>query len=167
MITSRMNVEEEQRFIHESLLGIESATGRRPRGWAGQDSGESERTPRLLAEAGLDHVIDWPNDDQPYLMTVGSPLVSIPLQTEWDDAQLFIARRVHAWDYPRLVADAFETLYREGSSIFVMGIHPWVFGQSHRIRYLEEALGLIGHRKGVWQATSDEVAEWTLKTLGD
>lgn len=162
MISSRMSEAEERAHIAEAVEAVERAFGRRPRGWAGQDCGESERTPRLLAEAGLDYVLDWPNDDAPYRMNVGRPFLSLPNQTEWDDAQLFIARKVDAWHYPQIVADAFEQLHREGGRLFGIGLHPWVFGQAHRIGHLDDALKRIGAFQNVWRADSDAIADCAL-----
>ena len=48
-----------------SAGGDQEAAGVRPKGWLGQDYGERQRTPKLLADTGLDYVLDWPNDDQP------------------------------------------------------------------------------------------------------
>ena len=73
--------------IARCLDSLERSLDERPTGWAGQDYGESARTPRLLAEAGLGHVVDWPNDDEPYFMRTEPPLVSVPNQSEWDDAR--------------------------------------------------------------------------------
>jgi len=166
MISARMTEAEERAHIAESLDRLEAATGMRMRGWAGQDFGESERTPRLLAEAGLTHVIDWPNDDEPYLMDVGRPFVSIPNQAEWDDAQLFAVRHVDPWRYPEIFASAFDGLHGEGGRLFGFGIHPWVFGQAFRVRYLDEAVEHLAGCDDIWRATSDEIAEWTLKRKG-
>jgi len=166
IISSKMTEAEETAHIDDALTRLEKATGRRMLGWAGQDMGESERTPRLLHAAGLTHVIDWPNDDQPYRMPVGGadsrPLVSIPNQTEWDDAELFSVRHLDAWRYPEIFRSAFEQLHSEGGRFMGFGIHPWIFGQAVRIKYLDEACAAIGDRPGVWRATSDEIAEWAL-----
>ena len=165
MITSRMSEAEESQHIATSIEAVERATGKRPTGWLGQDYGESAVTPRLVAEAGLNHVMDWPNDDQPYLMTVGKPLVSIPNHAEWDDVQLLWLRRVSMPIYPKLVADAFETLHEEGATsgrIFGLSLHPWLIGMGHRIRYLDEALKRITRYDAVWQATAGEIANWYL-----
>lgn len=166
VLSQKMTEAEETAYIQTSLDRLEQAAGRRMLGWAGQDMGESERTPRLLHAAGLTHVIDWPNDDQPYAMPVGGddsrPLVSIPNQTEWDDAELFSVRHVDPWRYPEIFRSALEQLYAEGGRMLGFGVHPWIFGQAFRIKYLEEAVASIGDRPGVWRATTDEIAEWSL-----
>jgi allantoinase len=159
MITSNMSEEEERQFIADCLGSLEDSLGQKPRGWAGQDYGESERTPQLLAQAGLDFVLDWPNDDEPYFMRTDPPLVSIPNQSEWDDAQLFAVRKVDSWRYPEIVGSAFEQLAAEGGQMLGLGIHPWIFGQAHRIRYLEEAVAAITNQSGVWFASAEEIAD--------
>ncbi len=161
MITSRMSEAEERAVIAESVAAVERATGRRPTGWFGQDFGESERTPAVVAEAGLRYIADWPNDDQPYLMTVGRPLVAIPYHAELDDVQLLWMRQIATWRYPGMVRDALERLCNDGANggrLLGLGIHPWLFGRPHRIRYLDEALGQLRAKDGVWQATAGEIA---------
>ncbi|MBX3503739.1 MAG: polysaccharide deacetylase family protein [Alphaproteobacteria bacterium] len=160
MLTSKLGEEEERAEIAGALRAVERATGRRPRGWHGQDYGESARTPALLAEAGLDYVADWPNDDQPYAMKVGQPpLVSLPTQPEWDDVQQLWLRRVPSWRYPDIVAEAFETLHAEGGRTFCLAVHPWLMGMAQRIRYLEEAVRRLATFSDVWQATGSEIVD--------
>jgi allantoinase len=168
LLSAKMDEAAERRFIAASLDAVERATGARPRGWLGQDHGESARTPRLLAEAGLDYVLDWANDEQPYLMTTDPPLVAVPSQVEWDDVQLFWIRRVDSWRYPALLAEALEVLLADGAATgrcLSLAVHPWLFGMAHRIRYLNEALAAIAARDGVWQATAGEIAAAYRATL--
>jgi peptidoglycan/xylan/chitin deacetylase (PgdA/CDA1 family) len=162
MITSAMSEDEERRTIAHALDAVEQASGSRPVGWFGQDFGESPRTPSLLAEAGLSYVADWPNDDQPYAMKVGRPLVSMPNQAEWDDSQAMAVRRVSPPRWRDIVCEAFDYLHAEASpsgSVFTLGLHPWLAGQAHRIRYLDEALARMAGYGEVWQATAAEVAD--------
>ena len=159
MITGAMSEDAERDLIAGSLGELKAATGVRPVGWVGQDYGESARTPRLLAEAGVQYVLDWPNDDQPYLMDVGgAPLVSIPSQPEWDDVQQLWLRRLGMDLYPKMVGEAFETLHGEGGRIFVLSLHPWLIGMAHRIAYLDQALHRLLQFGGVWKTTAAEAA---------
>jgi len=163
MLHGKMTEAQERQEIAAALDAVEQAAGARPTGWIGQDYGESVRTPSLLAEAGLDWLMDWPNDDQPYWINPARPIVSLPNHNEWDDVQMLWLRRVPTPRYPALIAEAFETLWHEGAGsgrVMQIGLHPWVFGQAHRIRYLDEALTAIAHRRQVWAATAHEVARW-------
>lgn len=161
MVTAKLTEAQERALIGRAVDTVTAATGRRPRGWVGQDYGETARTPQLLAEAGMEYVADWPNDDQPYPMTTAPSLISIPSQAEWDDVQLLWHRRVFTQRYPALIEEALSVLHAEGASsgrYFGLGIHPWLFGMPHRIRYLNEALDRIAGFDGLWRATLGEVA---------
>ncbi|EDP65342.1 chitooligosaccharide deacetylase [alpha proteobacterium BAL199] len=161
MVTAKLTERQERDLIEKAIAAVADATGSRPRGWVAQDYGETVRTPQLLAEAGLEYVADWPNDDQPYRMTTKPSLISIPSQAEWDDVQLLWHRRVFTQRYPALIEEALSVLHAEGASsgrYFGLGIHPWLFGMPHRIRYLNEALDRIADFDGLWQATLGEVA---------
>ncbi|MBM3505275.1 MAG: hypothetical protein FJX65_15545 [Alphaproteobacteria bacterium] len=161
MINSTMSEAEERAVIAESLDTLEGVTGCRPVGWVGQDFGESTHTPYLLAEAGLDYLMDWPNDDQPYLMTLGRPLVSIPIQAEWDDVHMLWSRRVASARYPDLVHEALKTLCEEGQiagRYFGLHVHPWLSGKAHRFVYFERALERLAATPGVRWASASEVA---------
>lgn len=167
MISSKMSEAEEKAEIATSIAAIEKATGAAPKGWLGQEFGESQRTPKLLADAGLDYVLDWPNDDQPYPMHVGDgrKFVSMPNQPEWDDVQQLWLRRINTTRYPDLVGDAFELLHYEGGQVFSLSIHPWLMGMAHRIKYLDEALRRVERFGNVWQATPGEVARHYRETM--
>ena len=162
MITSRMSEDEERRFISESVDAVTKASGVRPRGWFGQDQGESTRTPRLVAESGLNYLADWPNDDQPYWMTLERPLVSLPLQTELDDMQLLWMRQRPTWSYPAAVEAAASRLATEGAAsgrarTLGLGLRSWLFGRPHRIRYLDQTLETLMRRSDVWQASAGSI----------
>jgi len=158
MASSAMGEAEERAFIAEAVAAVERATGTRPTGWISQDWGQSARTPRLLVEAGLTYLADWPNDDQPYWMTTTPPILVIPCQSELDDVQLLWHRRVLTPRYPALVGEAFRLLHGEGGRSLNLGLHPWLMGMPHRIRYLDEALERIGRFDGVWNTTLGAIA---------
>ena len=163
MITSRMNEDEERTFIAESVDAVTKACGAKPRGWFGQDQGESTRTPQRVAEAGLHYLADWPNDDQPYHMTLDHPLVSMPLQTELDDMQLLWMRQRPTWSYPAAVEAAATRLAEDGATTrrgrtLNLGLRSWLFGRPHRIRYLDLTLEMLMRRNDIWQATAGEIA---------
>lgn len=160
MITSRMSEEQEREHIGGAIQAIASATGRRPQGWIGQEFGESTRTPELVAQAGMAYIADWPNDDQPYPTRHGD-LVSLPQQPNWDDVQLLWLRQLPSTRYPALLAEACDVMLEEGATqarMLTVGIHPWLSGQSHRIRYLRSGLTDIARRAGVWNADGATIA---------
>lgn len=163
IISSRMTDGEQRAHIAEAVAAVTRAAGKAPKGWISQDQGEAANTPALLADAGIDYLVDWSNDDQAYMMQPG--LVSIPHQVDWDDIVLFWLRRVETWRYPALVEEAAQTLATEGARNFGLSIHPWLFGMAHRIRYLDEALARITAIDGLWQATTGEIAAYARPQL--
>ncbi len=171
MVTAKMDEDEEIRFIKRATDTVRRVTGQRPLGWIAQDFGETVRSPHLLAEAGYRWIGHWPNDDRPYWMTTVPPLLSIPCHAELDDVQLLWCRRVMTHRYPQMVGEAVSVLASEGPEggrSFVFGIHPWLFGMPHRIRYLGETLDRIAAHEGLWPASLDQIADHVAaETLSD
>jgi peptidoglycan/xylan/chitin deacetylase (PgdA/CDA1 family) len=83
-----MNADSERAYLTEVIETIEHATGRRPRGWLGPGLTETFQTPRLLAELGLNYVLDWTSDDQPYRLNVPG-MLSVPYSVELNDLGIF------------------------------------------------------------------------------
>jgi len=159
-ITSKMSEAEERAFIAESRAAVHAATGADPQGWCGQDFTESARTPTLLADAGFAYTTDWANDDRPFLLGPygGKSLLALPPQPEWNDLESMGLRRVPAQTWANNIVEAFRFLHDEGGGVFNLTLHPFVVGQAHRIRYLQEALSQVLGRGKTWRARTDDVA---------
>jgi len=157
MVTARMTEAEERAHILEARDGLAriwpGATG-----WLGQDAGATERTTRLLAESGFACGLDWANDDEPYLHASG--LLAMPPPAEQDDVQTLWLRRVPVTRWPALIRDALDRLLAEprGGRVLGIGVHPWMLGAPHRIRYLRESLQDLASRDGLHVATCGELA---------
>lgn len=161
-ITSLMSEADERTEIIATLDGLEAQTGTRPTGWLGAEFGESTRTPALLAECGLRYVCDWPNDEQPYAMTVPSgSLVSLPMLLELDDVFALEQRHLTTWRWQQAVEETADVLTRDGAQqarLLTLSIHPWVMGQPHRIRIFESVLrNLVSG--GAWAAAGREIVD--------
>ena len=165
MITSRMTEDEERLYIRTSIDALTRATGKAPTGWLGPESGESTRTPQLLAEAGIRYVCDWANDEQPYRMNVSAgELHALPVSLPLDDLNALWERRIDIDRYESMIGETFETLHREGANngrLLVLTLHPFTIGQPFRIGALDAALGHIAKHDGVWTATGSEIIEWS------
>ncbi|MGW0179530.1 polysaccharide deacetylase family protein [Nocardia sp. NPDC003345] len=150
----------ERAYLAEVIDTIGRATGTRPRGWMGPALSESPRTPQLLAELGLDYVLDWTNDDQPYrLRTPG--LLSVPYSVELNDNTLFLGTGLTGPDFVQIVRDQLDRLYEDSADsgrVMALALHPFVIGQAFRAGYLDRALDHIAGHPGVWLTTSDEIA---------
>jgi allantoinase len=164
VISSRMSGQEERDYIQRALQGLTEATGRAPAGWLGPQSGESPRTPQLLAEAGLRYVCDWTNDEQPYPMKVAQgELYALPVALPVDDVNALWDRRIDIDRYGAMIQETFDTLYQEGATngrLLTLHLHPWLIGQPFRIGCLDGALGHIMGHQGVWAAAGSEIIDW-------
>jgi hypothetical protein len=62
-----------------------------------------------------------------------------------------------------LLQEGFERLYLDGAEngrLLIVHVHPWLMGQPFRIRYLDEALGGMMRRQGVWAAHGAAIVDW-------
>lgn len=156
----------ERAQIAECLSVLRALSGQPVTGWLSPAKSQSERTPDLLAEAGIRYICDWINDDMPFpFRTASGPLTAMPHTMELDDQTIIFGYKHSEEDFVEQVVDAFDTLYAEaatqGGRILCLSIHPWVSGQPHRVGALEAALCHIARHKGVWSATGAEIlAEW-------
>jgi len=115
-----------------------------------------------LEEAGLDYVIDWPNDEQPYEMRCGErSLISLPVSCDLDDV---IAHWQHKLSMPRWRRAAIEAVDQlcvdgaENGRVLILNIHPWLMGQAFRSTYLAEVLDHVRACPDVWIATTGDIA---------
>jgi peptidoglycan/xylan/chitin deacetylase (PgdA/CDA1 family) len=164
MITGRMTEEDEEEYVNSSVEALRRAADVSPQGWLGPEHGESERTPGILAAAGISYVCDWVNDERPYRMTTAQgELHALPLMLELDDVNALWDRKVPVDRYARLLEESFDGLYEESQEsglLMAFNLHPWLIGQPFRIGYLDQALGHMVRRQGVWAATGSEITEW-------
>ena len=164
MITGNMSEQEERDYIGESLHALTQATGEAPVGWMGPEYGESERTPSLLGEAGIRYLCDWANDEQPYPLKVPvGNLFALPVMLELDDVMAMAHRKVTIDRYAAMLRESFDEMYNDGTEsgrALVLSLHPWLIGQPFRIGVLDEALGHMMRRQGVWAASGAEVVDW-------
>ncbi|MBF6352251.1 MULTISPECIES: polysaccharide deacetylase family protein [Nocardia] len=155
-----MAIDEERKYLTDVVETIASATGRRPRGWLGPGLTETFGTPALLAELGIEYLLDWTNDDQPYPLHVPG-MLNVPYTVELNDLGLF-GKGVTGPEFVQMVRDQYEQLHADaatGGRVMALALHPFVIGQPFRAKYLDQALEFLTAQPDIWPATSDEIAE--------
>ncbi|MEV0788733.1 polysaccharide deacetylase family protein [Kribbella sp. NPDC050459] len=151
--------DEERRVLTDITDTIETATGKRPKGWMGPALTETHNTPQLLSELGYQYVLDWTNDDQPYRLNVPG-MLSVPYTVELNDLGLFL-RGLSGPDFLQMVKDQYDVLRDDSADtgrVMALALHPFVIGQPFRAKYLDLALRYIAAQPDVWMTTSDEIA---------
>lgn len=156
--------EEEKRLVQQTVQILCGAAGKKIRGWLSPARSESSATLDLIADAEIDYVCDWVNDDMPYAMQAGGrTLHSMPLPNDIDDYTILVQNRHSEDAFTQQACDQFDLLYDEaahqGARIMTLSLHPWVIGQPYRISALESALKHMVSKKGVWPATAVEILD--------
>ncbi len=165
-IASGLDEAEERRLIAGSLDTLERVSGTRPRGWLSIARSQSWNTPRLLAEAGVDYMCDWPNDELPYRVTTqAGEIVNIPLNHELSDRQIITVQQQSADSYVEQMKDAFEWLRAEadedGGRMLPLHLTPYIIALPYRIAAFEGLLQWLA-AEGAWFARGDEIHDaWT------
>jgi peptidoglycan/xylan/chitin deacetylase (PgdA/CDA1 family) len=160
----------ERRQVSQAVKDLRGAFKSKVRGWHSPAHSQSMRTLDLVAEAGLDWVADWINDDMPYGVTTGNgPLTAMPLAWDLSDQRLLFQQHMDTSEFVEQVLRAFKTLYAEAASkggrVLTLTITPWVMGQPHRIRALGTLLDRLLEPAGVWPATAAEIVDaWRVAT---
>ena len=161
---ANMELEDERRYLTEVVTTIRERTGKQPRGWLGPALTETFNTPDLLAVLGVDYLLDWCNDDQPYPMNVKQGrMIAVPYSIEVNDIPVFLAQGQSPEHFYQMIVDQFDLLYAEGEEsgrVMCVALHPFLINQPFRHKYLERALEYVTGHDRVWLATSDEIADW-------
>lgn len=158
-----MPADVERGLIDTSLATIAKHTGKRCRGWLGPALTETDNTLDLLADAGVEYVADWCNDEHPYRMkTRSGSMTALPYTLEIGDIPIFLQHGGTGEDFYRILADQFDTLFEEGKThprVMCVAVHPFLVGHPFRARHLERALKYMKTREGVWFCTGGQLLD--------
>jgi allantoinase len=164
MLFTGMPEEVEKPIIAATLDVLAKCTGTRARGWLSPALTETDVTLDLLAEAGIEYVADWCNDEQPYTMkTRNGSIVALPYTLEVGDIPVFLFNGGSGQDFENMIVDQFDQMYEDGATIprfLSIAIHPFLVGHPFRARHLERALAHIRKREDVWITTGGGILDW-------
>lgn len=163
VLHDQQSLEEERALIQHVVTTIAASTGARPRGWLSPALSETHNTLDLLAEAGIDYVGNWVNDEQPYPMRVKTgSMLSMPYSAELNDIPAMLDLHKSGPEFAQMICDQFDVLYEDGAvtgRVMSICLHPFLIGHPHRAKYLDQALAHIKSREEVWIATGGEIAD--------
>ena len=151
-------------MIARSMDIMEKFTGKRPVGWLGPGLTQTLETPDLLTAAGVKYIGDWVYDDEPTtIRTANGPLVTLPYTIELNDIPMMMVQH-HQSDYLlKRTIDQFDRLYAESeqrAKFVALAIHPYISGQPHRIKYLEQIYDYVNRHDGVLHWNGEQMLEW-------
>lgn len=157
-IATGIGEDAERALIAASLDGIERHAGVRPAGWKSIARSQSFDTPRLLAEAGVQFMCDWVNDELPYRMTTpAGPIINLPLNHELSDRQILSVQQQSVDSYAEQVRDAQAWLdaeaQRYGGRMLPLNITPYIMGLPYRMDAFDTLLRWLADQPGHGFAT--------------
>jgi peptidoglycan/xylan/chitin deacetylase (PgdA/CDA1 family) len=161
---------EERALVQKALRMLHDGGAENIRGWLSPGKSQSALTPEILAEAGMEFLCDWPNDELPYIFrTEAGEIVSMPHSSDLNDRRIIADFRHDEASFVDQVKDHYTYLSREadaeGGRVMSLTLHPWVTGQSHRIAALEEAFSFLSEKADIWFASGAEIcSEWKSQT---
>ena len=87
----------------------------------------------------------------------------MPYSMETGDLPMMVVHHHQSDVWLRRLKDQFDRLWQEGAErprIMAMAIHPYISGQPHRIKYLEEIYAYINGHPGVVHWNGAEIYDW-------
>ena len=165
-----MSKTDEAAMIVECLARIRAAEGRAARGWMSPWVNESTHTPELLAAAGLDYILDWPCDDQPFwLGTTQGPLLALPYARPTNDISALHGAKMAPRAWVDTLFDAFDEMLEASARrplVFNLSLHPYLIGHAFRLKPFRRFLQhLAAHRDQVWIARPGDIAAHAARCL--
>jgi len=155
---------DEATIIGQTLDKIESFTGTRPRGWLSPGLRETEATPDILADAGIDYVCDWVVDDVPNWMQVKKGrLLQMPYNLELNDSIIYAVEKHSSPEFLLRLKNTLALFERESERrprVLALGLHPHLIGVPHRFSYFEEMLDLLIASPNVCFMNGSQITDW-------
>ena len=154
----------EAEVIGRALEVLSDFTGAPIRGWLGPGLKETDETPDILKEAGIDFLADWVLDDLPcWMRTRSGPLIALPYSLEINDSVLHAMRDQPSDEMLRRLELSLATFDREthlGPRVVTLALHPHLIGVPHRIGCLERMLDLLMARDDAVFLQGSAIADW-------
>jgi allantoinase len=155
---------DERQAVRDSVERLSRRTGKRVRGWLGPGLHETDNTPEILKEAGIDYVCDWALDDLPCWMTTArGPLIAMPYAIELNDTVMYSIDKHGSDEIMRRVTDTVATLESElprNPRVLTIALHPYAIGVPHRLPYLARAIEFLKARHDSVFMTGSAIADW-------
>ncbi len=155
---------EEERLLNQAIDYLTKATGKRPVGYRAPAWAFSAHTIGLIKKAGFLYDSSLSAMDEPYeLVSNGQPTGLIELAIDWTLTETPYLGRGGTLPSPELLfhvyKEEFDGAYEQGT-MFVLTLHPHVSGHRAPLRHLDELIGYMKSKPGVWFATGEQIARY-------
>lgn len=155
---------EEDRLMNQAIEYLTKATGKRPAGYRAPAWAFSGETMNLIQKYGFKYDSSLQASDEPYeIMSNGKNTGVVELPIDWTLTETpYLGRDGHLPDPAllfQLYRDEFDGAYNEGT-MFIITLHPHVTGHRAPMHHLDELIGYMKSKPGVWFTTGAEVTNY-------
>ena len=150
--------------MNQAIDYLTKATGKRPVGYRAPSWAFSDHTLDLVRKSGFLYDSSLMAMDEPYeVMSDGKMTGLVELAIDWTLTETPYLGRGGTLPSPdklfQLYREEFDGAYEDGT-LFVLTLHPHVVGHRAPMRYLNELVGYIKSKPGVWFATGELIARY-------
>ena len=161
---------DEEDVIKKSLDLLRKLSGQPVRSWFGPAGGETEKTPELLKENGIEFLHDWLIDELPcWMRTKLGPIVAMPYTFELNDVPIWTVQN-NSCDEMKKRVDATLNIFDEeklyNTKIITLALHPHIVGVPQNFYYLKKIIKDLKKRDDVIFMTSSQIGDWFVKEDG-
>jgi peptidoglycan/xylan/chitin deacetylase (PgdA/CDA1 family) len=163
--TPRLSGEaEEERLLDKAIEQITKASGAKPVGYRAPSWAFSPYSLDLIRRKGFLYDSSLQALDEPYeIVSHGKPTGLIELAIDWTLTETPYLGRDGHMPSPELLyglyKDEFDGAYDE-RTMFILTLHPYLSGHRAPMRHLDQFVGYMKSKPGVWFATCRQIAEY-------
>ena len=161
---------DEEYIIKKSLDTLRRFSGQRVRSWFGPGGGETEKTPEILKENGIEFLHDWLIDELPcWMRTKSGPIVAMPYTFELNDVPIWTVQNNSCDEMEKRVnatLKLFEEEKLHNTKIITLALHPHIVGVPQNFYYLKKIIKDLKKRDDVVFMTSSQIGDWFVEEEG-
>ncbi|MDC0976115.1 polysaccharide deacetylase family protein [Alphaproteobacteria bacterium] len=160
----------EEQVIKKSLKLLRELSGQPVRSWFGPGGGETENTPELLKDNGIEFLHDWLIDELPcWMRTKSGPILAMPYTFELNDVPIWTVQNNSCDEmYKRVNAtlEVFDEEKLSNTKIITLALHPHIVGVPQNFNYFKKTIQELKKRDDVTFMTSSQIGDWFIKEEG-
>jgi peptidoglycan/xylan/chitin deacetylase (PgdA/CDA1 family) len=158
---------EEERLLDKAIDYLTKTTGKRPVGYRAPSWAFSPNTLDLIRKKGFLYDSSLQAMDEPYeIVSRGQATGLVELAIDWTLTETPYLGQNGRMPSPELLfqlyKDEFDGAYQEGT-MFVLTLHPYMSGHRAPMKHLNELVGYMKSKPGVWFATCAQIAAYVKK----
>ena len=161
---------DEKTEIRKSLDLLRDLSGQPVRSWFGPGGGETENTPELLKENGIEFLHDWLIDELPcWMRTKLGPIVAMPYTFELNDVPIWTVQNNSCDEMQKRLNATLNVFDEEklyNTKIITLALHPHIVGVPQNFYYLKKMIQDLKKREDVIFMTSSQIGDWYVKEEG-